>query len=87
MTDCVVRSRVNPHIKAKATKIFELMGMTLSEAIRVFLYQSVTEKRIPFSINMPNAATRKALEAVNRESGLKKISLKQLTKDWNKVAI
>lgn len=64
MTDCIVRSRIDPYIKAKAVKVFEHMGLTLSQAIRVFLYQSVTNKCIPFAINAPNATTRSALEAV-----------------------
>lgn len=53
MTDCVIRSRIDKHIKAEATQIFNDMGLTLSEAIRLFLYQSIAERRIPFSINIP----------------------------------
>jgi hypothetical protein len=34
MTDCIVRSRIDSHIKTKAEMIFEHMGLTLSEAIR-----------------------------------------------------
>jgi len=84
MTDCVVRSRIDPHVKAEAAQIFGDMGLTLSEAIRVFLYQSVAENGIPFSINRPNATTRNALEAIKRGEGLEKTSLDQLTKDWDK---
>lgn len=83
MTDCIVRSRIDPYVKAKAVKVFEHMGLTLSEAIRVFLYQSVTNKCIPFSINMPNATTCGTLKAIKRGKGLEKTSLSQLTKDWN----
>jgi DNA-damage-inducible protein J len=83
MSDCVVRSRIDPKVKAKATKVFEHMGLTLSEAIRLFLYQSVLEKRIPFSINIPNAVTYAALEATERGEGLEKTSLNRLKKDWN----
>lgn len=82
MTDSVVRSRVDPRIKTKAATIFGHMGLTLSEAIRLFLYQSVAEKRIPFSINVPNATTKAALEAAKRREGLEKTSISQLKKDW-----
>ncbi len=37
MTDCVIRSRVDLLIKAKADKLFKHMGLTLSEAIRLSL--------------------------------------------------
>lgn len=79
---CIVRSRIDPHVKSEAIKVFGHMGLTLSEAIRLFLYQSVAEKRIPFSINVPNATTRTVLEAIERGEGLEETSLTQLTKDW-----
>ena len=84
MADCVIRSRIDPHIKAEAAQVFQLMGLTLSEAIRLFLYQSVAEKRIPFSVSVPNATTRATLEAIERGEGLELTNLDQLAKEWNK---
>lgn len=83
MTDTVIRSRIDSRIKTKAAMLFEHMGLTLSEAIRLFLYQSVAEKRIPFSINIPNATTRAALQDATHRHHLEKTSLKQLKKDWD----
>ena len=83
MADCVIRSRIDPNVKAKAAKLFEHMGLTLSEAIRLFLYQSVAEKRIPFSINIPNATTRAAMLEVEQRKNLKKTSIEQLKKEWD----
>ena len=83
MTDCVIRSRIDPKIKAKAVELFEHMGLTLSEAIRLFLYQSVAEKRIPFSINIPNATTRAAMLEVKERKNLKKTSIEKLKKEWD----
>jgi DNA-damage-inducible protein J len=83
MTDCTIRSRIDPLIKAEAVALFEHMGLTLSEAIRLFLYQSVAEKRIPFSINIPNAKTRATLEKANRGQDLEPTTLEQLGKAWD----
>lgn len=83
MTDCVIRSRIDPLIKAKADKLFKHMGLTLSEAIRLFLYQSVAEKRIPFNICTPNAATRMALEQAESGENVSTTSLEQLSKEWD----
>ena len=83
MTDCVIRSRVDNHIKIKAIRLFDHMGLTLSEAIRLFLYQSIAEKRIPFEINIPSHDTREALEAVSCREDLEKTSFRQLAKDWD----
>jgi DNA-damage-inducible protein J len=82
MTDCVIRSRIDPKIKAKAIELFEHMGLTLSEAIRLFVYQAVAEKRIPFSINVPNATTRTAMLDVEHRKNLKETSIEQLRQDW-----
>ena len=83
MTDCVVRSRIDPLLKKKAIKVFEHMGLTLSDAIRIFIYQSVAEHKIPFSINIPNATTRAAMQQVESRKNLKKTSIAQLKKDWD----
>lgn len=84
MTNCVVRFRIDEHIKTKATKLFKHMGLTVSEAMRLFLYQSTTENRIPFEIsNTPNAETRKALESIKHRKNLEKTSLHRLAKDWD----
>jgi DNA-damage-inducible protein J len=83
MTDCVVRSRIDQHIKLEAMQMFEHMGLTISEAIRLFIYKAVAEKCIPFSINVPNSTTRKALQAARAGEQLEVTSLEQLEKDWN----
>ncbi|OGT41330.1 MAG: hypothetical protein A3F42_00335 [Gammaproteobacteria bacterium RIFCSPHIGHO2_12_FULL_37_34] len=84
MTDCIIRSRIDPKMKEKAVKVFDHMGLTLSEAVRIFIYQSVAEHKIPFSINIPNPITRTAIQEVKERKHLKKTSLGQLKKDWDK---
>jgi DNA-damage-inducible protein J len=83
MTDCVIRSRIDPVIKAEAVELFEHMGLTLSEAIRLFLYQSVAQKTIPFSIVSPNTETKAVLSAIDQNQGLEKTSLQKLSDDWD----
>lgn len=83
MTDCVVRSRIDPAIKLKADELFKHMGLTLSEAIRLFLYQSVAEKRIPFNIGVPNATTSIALAKADRGENISATSLEQLSQEWD----
>lgn len=83
MSDDVIRSRIDPAIKAQAAEVFKTMGLTISEAIRLFIYQSVAEKCIPFSINIPNAKTKSILAKANRGQQLEKTSLEQLSQDWD----
>lgn len=84
MADCVIRSRIDPRIKAKAIIIFDHMGLTLSDAIRLFLYQTVNEKCIPFAIKIPNETTKAVLETAKQNKDMEKTSLKKLKKDWEK---
>ena len=37
MSDSVIRARVEPELKAEATKVLNSMGLTPSAAIRIFL--------------------------------------------------
>ena len=37
-------------------------GLNISDAVRLFLRQVVTQRGLPFSVKVPNATTRAALE-------------------------
>ena len=87
MTDCVIRSRIDPLVKGKAIELFAHMGLTLSQAIRMFVYQAVSEKRITFSINTPNAVTKAALQEADQGIGLESTSIEQLRAEWKKVCV
>ncbi len=82
MTDAVIRFRIDEKTKNKAIHLFEKMGLTMSEAARLFIYQSVAEQRLPFSINIPNKTTREAIKQAEHEEELHETSLEQLKKDW-----
>jgi len=54
--------RVDEEIKARAAAALEQMGLSISEAVRVFLHRVAVEQAIPFTIKVPNTATRAAME-------------------------
>lgn len=84
-TECSVRIRVDEETKTKANKLFHRMGLNMSEAVRLFLHQVVADKGIPFRINTPNATTIEALQEIkSNAASLKKTTIEQLAKDWNK---
>jgi DNA-damage-inducible protein J len=57
----MVHVRVDEHIKAQATETLAAMGLTVSDAIRVFLTRVVAEQQLPFALKAPNADTRAAM--------------------------
>lgn len=58
-----ISMRVNPQIKAEAEAIYGSLGMTLTEAINIFLHKSILEGGLPFDVRQPryNSETEAAM--------------------------
>ena len=82
MSDSIVRSRIDPVVKDEANQILKSMGLTLSEGIRLFLYQVIANEALPFEIKAPNKVTREAMIAARKGKGLERVSLKELSEEW-----
>ena len=61
-TTTMVHVRVDEQIKAQATETLAAMGLSVSDAIRVFLMRVVAEQQMPFSLIVPNQETRTAMK-------------------------
>ena len=48
-----INMRVSPEVKSDAESIFASLGMTLTEAINVFLHKSIMEGGLPFDVRQP----------------------------------
>jgi DNA-damage-inducible protein J len=64
-TTTMVHVRVDENVKAQATETLASMGLTVSDAIRVFLTRIVADKELPFTLKAPNATSRKAMTQAN----------------------
>lgn len=83
MSSIVVRSRIDNRIKNEADEVLRSMGLTLSDGIRLFLYQVVAQHGLPFSLKAPNKLTLEAIKAA--ENGdYEEITLEGLRKQWDK---
>lgn len=60
-TTTMVHVRVDENVKAQATETLASMGLTISDAVRVFLIRVVADKELPFAIKAPNATSRAAI--------------------------
>jgi DNA-damage-inducible protein J len=56
--DSIVRSRIETGTKERAAATLEVMGLTISDAIRLLLLRVADENRLPFEVNVPNAKSR-----------------------------
>ena len=60
-TTSMVHVRVDDQIKAQAKETLAAMGLSVSDAVRVFLMRVVADKQMPFALRAPNEATRAAM--------------------------
>lgn len=60
-TTSMVHVRVDENIKLEATETLALMGLSVSDAVRVFLTRVVAEKQLPFLLKVPNPETHAAM--------------------------
>lgn len=58
----MIHVRVNEDIKIQAAETLAGMGLTVSDAIRVFLTRVVADQQLPFALKAPNAETRAAMQ-------------------------
>jgi DNA-damage-inducible protein J len=61
-TTSMVHVRVDEKIKTQATETLAAMGLSLSDAVRVFLTRVVADQQLPFALKVPNAETRAAMD-------------------------
>lgn len=57
----MVHVRIDENIKTQAAETLASMGLTVSDAVRVFLTRVVADKELPFSVKAPNARSRSAM--------------------------
>ena len=81
MATTMVHIRVDERVKEKATKTLAAMGMSVSDAVRILLVRVAAEKALPFEVKVPNATTRKAMEAADRGEGKRYKSADALFED------
>ena len=60
-TTTMVHVRVDQHIKTQATKTLAAMGLSVSDAVRVFLMRVVADQQMPFALKVPNVETLAAM--------------------------
>ncbi|MDG3065860.1 type II toxin-antitoxin system RelB/DinJ family antitoxin [Thauera mechernichensis] len=54
--------RVDDDTKTQATEALAAMGLSMSDAVRIFLKRVVNDQAFPLELKVPNAETRAAME-------------------------
>ena len=54
--------RIDDEVKTQATEALAAMGLSMSDAVRIFLKRVVNDQAFPLELKVPNAETRAAME-------------------------
>ncbi|MGF1677822.1 MAG: type II toxin-antitoxin system RelB/DinJ family antitoxin [Candidatus Methylacidiphilales bacterium] len=84
MKTAAVHSRINPDIKERAEAILNQLGLSPTEAIRMFYTQITLRNGLPFEVQIPNSVTQSAMEDSRRGHKLRKhASVDELFASWD----
>jgi len=67
-----LHARIDPKLKKSAETIFAEIGISTTEAIRLFLKQVELHKGLPFPVSIPNERTIAAMAEANSPATLKR---------------
>ena len=65
----IARARMDEDLKNEAESILNSVGITPSEAIRIFYKQIVNRQGFPLELRTPNATTLAAINEVDKDNG------------------
>jgi len=68
----MIHARVDPKLKESAERVFTALGISTTEAIRLFMKQVELHEGLPFPIAIPNAQTIAAMREANNPAALKR---------------
>jgi DNA-damage-inducible protein J len=85
MKTSAVHARIEPETKEKAEEILRSLGLTPTEAIRIFYNQISLRGGLPFQVVVPNKLTASTLEKSRRGKDVQEFeSLEAMFDSWKK---
>ena len=65
-----IYTRLEPDLKKWAQRILNKLGISTTDAIRIYFQQIVDSNGIPFDVSIPNEKTRQAMDDAREEKDL-----------------
>jgi len=70
--------KLDVEIKAKAKEIFKELGITMGEAVNIFLSQVTLHKGLPFEVKIPNEETKRAIEEARKGINMESTTIEEM---------
>jgi len=61
-----VNVRIEPRIKKAAEAVFNELGLTPSQAVKMFYRQAALQQALPFTVSIPNRGTLEAMRELDQ---------------------
>ena len=85
MKTATIHTRIEPETKIKAEKVLHKLGMSPTEAIRIFYRQITIRNGLPFPVEIPNDLTTSTLNKSSRGKDITEFdSLDDMFESWDK---
>ena len=85
MKTATIHARIEPQIKIQAEGVLHNLGITPTEAIRIFYRQISLRGGLPFAVEIPNECTAKTLEKSYKGEDIVKFdSVDDMFESWDK---
>jgi DNA-damage-inducible protein J len=85
MKTAIIHARIEPSIKRKAESVLQALGLSPTEAIRMFYRQITLRGGLPFAVIIPNEQTAAALKKSRRGEDVEEFAdLDQMFESWKK---
>ncbi len=67
--NAIVKARIEPSLKEETENILRDLGLSTTDAIRMFFNQIRLHKGIPYPVRIPNQKTQKAINELESGKG------------------
>jgi len=85
MKTAIIHARIEPQIKRQAEGVLHKLGLSPTEAIRIFYRLITLRKGLPFAVAVPNECTAATLEKSRRGKDVQEFeSIDAMFESWEK---
>lgn len=85
MKTAIIHARIEPQVKRQAEGVLHELGLSPTEAIRIFYRLITLRKGLPFAVTVPNECTVATLEKSRHGQEVQEFeSLDAMFKSWEK---